>query len=144
MNSLDEMAPRPAITTPRDLALPGRVLSSVLALFDGLNPFPVSQPVELDFADDDRKGQAAAFLKWREVVWASQNAARRAQWRARCGGTEAAGPTIGVIITPKAARFENRGIRLKTDPLLTRILDQRLEERAQATKLQLVPKGKRG
>lgn len=111
--TLDQLAPRAAIQPPRDLAWPGRLLSSALALLDGFNPFPASQPGELEMAEHNRAGQVAAFLAQRDVLWGPENAARRTEWRGRYGGKEAEGPTIGVIITPKAARFTNQGFRLK-------------------------------
>jgi hypothetical protein len=72
------------ITQPRDLAPAGRILRSVLALFDRINPMlAVSQPAELEMDVADRVGQVAAILADRDTRVDQVNADRMAKWAAR-------------------------------------------------------------
>lgn len=74
---------RPAIHPPRDLALAGRILRSVLSCVDRFNPvMAVSQPAELGEAVD-RVGQVAALCAARDALADKTNARRLQEWAAR-------------------------------------------------------------
>ncbi len=74
----------PAIKTPRDLDLPGRILRSMLSHLDRVNPFlAASQPVDLEFDAIDREGQVAAFLAMRAVMEPYENRHRLESWACR-------------------------------------------------------------
>jgi len=75
---------QPAITEPRDLAAPGRILRSVVSLTDRINPFlAASQPRELEMDAADRAGQVAAYLADRDAKIEIVNADRLLRWAAR-------------------------------------------------------------
>jgi hypothetical protein len=100
--TLDEIAPRPVITIPRDLAMPGRILRSALSLVDHVNPFAaVSQPRDLEFDALDRDGQVAGLVAVREAMAKGINHQRRANWRAAFGGVE---PEVPLPLTPDEVR----------------------------------------
>ncbi len=72
------------ITTPRDLALPGRLLRSLLGGIDRVNPFlAASQPTELEFDAIDRLGQVAGFSAMRDAMSEGMNEARLIRWSKR-------------------------------------------------------------
>lgn len=105
----------PPVNPPRDLAKPGRILRSALSLVDRFNPFVVPQPTELTFSDLERDGNVAGLLAFRQVIAEPTNIARRVAWRAAFGGVEPAGRMTGVILTPRAQKFEGRGYQPKAE-----------------------------
>lgn len=80
----DENGFRPVVVQPRDLALAGRFLRSVLSGIDCINPFlAVSQPMELELDAIGRLGQARGLRAAREAIADAMNRDRLIEWAGR-------------------------------------------------------------
>jgi len=80
----DEQIRDDEVRIPRDLALPGRILRSVLSALDRINPIlSVSQPKELELDAIGRMGQARGLIEMRDAAETPMNAQRLAEWSAR-------------------------------------------------------------
>jgi len=78
----DDHLSRPVVREPRDLALAGRFLRSVLSGIDRINPMPVvSQPLELDAIG--RMGQARGLQEMRDARADTMNRERLIEWAGR-------------------------------------------------------------